>query len=607
MINEKITPFQFYCQKVIPLIYDDSLSYYEVLCKIKNLLNQVISSQNNLIDQFNKMLEWVETQLKIYTKEQLEEWLKDGTLESLINKELMGKICIIYDGITEINTFLNSVPNGSTIKLPFGEYVFDYILLNNKKDLFIIQDKGCILKTKTLISPLSALPYYPTMNDYVSIVINDCNNIRWENLNLNGLYNGEDSYNPDLSKWSHGVIISGNSDRIILNNPNITNIAGEGILGTCNGNVFVNYAYFFSIRNSMIGTTENCKMFSNKNIGQKVGMYPNVSGLSVNSYWELTNCIMESVGPGVKLGHEGKQAKGIIEGNIFTYKNIQGTPATKENCFSPEVVQDLTIKNNIINNYYYGINASIWNTGDGLILDNNIFNNVVMIPISSFSNKNNVEIINNSLNGGTHGIRIVNNNKGIKIKGNKINNISNNAIWFNGSGNIKCIIDENIINTALNGINIQAKNPLNIIGENNIFNSVTNEVIVDIDNANYQDTGLINNYLYNPYPVLETNGNIDGVTKHSPSMNRGHIYTTPTAQVGQEYIIFRLDNGYDGQIVNILFTDGNTKVLVKNVNNNSGNIITASGTDYQPPANSIMTLKCFLINNVLTWKVISLT
>lgn len=32
-----------FCQKVIPLTYDESLSYYEVLCKLTNKMNEVIS------------------------------------------------------------------------------------------------------------------------------------------------------------------------------------------------------------------------------------------------------------------------------------------------------------------------------------------------------------------------------------------------------------------------------------------------------------------------------------------------------------------------------------------------------------------------------------
>lgn len=36
-------PFRFWCQTVLPLVYDESLSYYELLCKVVNYLNNTIS------------------------------------------------------------------------------------------------------------------------------------------------------------------------------------------------------------------------------------------------------------------------------------------------------------------------------------------------------------------------------------------------------------------------------------------------------------------------------------------------------------------------------------------------------------------------------------
>lgn len=45
--------FKVWCQKVIPLVYDESLSYYEVLCKVLEYLNQMISNQNVMYNQIN--------------------------------------------------------------------------------------------------------------------------------------------------------------------------------------------------------------------------------------------------------------------------------------------------------------------------------------------------------------------------------------------------------------------------------------------------------------------------------------------------------------------------------------------------------------------------
>lgn len=45
---ETINKFKFWCYKIIPLVYDDSLSYYEVLCKAVEKLNEVIDATNNI-------------------------------------------------------------------------------------------------------------------------------------------------------------------------------------------------------------------------------------------------------------------------------------------------------------------------------------------------------------------------------------------------------------------------------------------------------------------------------------------------------------------------------------------------------------------------------
>ena len=44
--TRSLSQFKFWCQKVLPLVYDDSLSYYEVLGKMVVYLNQVIDNVN---------------------------------------------------------------------------------------------------------------------------------------------------------------------------------------------------------------------------------------------------------------------------------------------------------------------------------------------------------------------------------------------------------------------------------------------------------------------------------------------------------------------------------------------------------------------------------
>lgn len=46
--------FKFWCQKVLPLVYDNSLSYYEVLCKLTKHINDIG-------DQINKIEEYIDS------------------------------------------------------------------------------------------------------------------------------------------------------------------------------------------------------------------------------------------------------------------------------------------------------------------------------------------------------------------------------------------------------------------------------------------------------------------------------------------------------------------------------------------------------------------
>ena len=62
-----MSKFRFWCQKVLPLVYDDSISYYEVLGKMVTYLNQVIDNVNadtenvqTLKDAFDELAHYID-------------------------------------------------------------------------------------------------------------------------------------------------------------------------------------------------------------------------------------------------------------------------------------------------------------------------------------------------------------------------------------------------------------------------------------------------------------------------------------------------------------------------------------------------------------------
>lgn len=57
LYNVHFPDFAFWLQKTQPLVYDDALSYYEVLCRTSAILNQVIKQVNDLTDAQKKFIE----------------------------------------------------------------------------------------------------------------------------------------------------------------------------------------------------------------------------------------------------------------------------------------------------------------------------------------------------------------------------------------------------------------------------------------------------------------------------------------------------------------------------------------------------------------------
>lgn len=88
---EKIPHFRFWCQKVLPLVYDDSLSYYEVLCKVVSYINKLITDNNKMIDEIDAL----KAELKI-----VQEWINnfDTTeLQHMIEGLLLKMIIVGLD------------------------------------------------------------------------------------------------------------------------------------------------------------------------------------------------------------------------------------------------------------------------------------------------------------------------------------------------------------------------------------------------------------------------------------------------------------------------------------------------------------------------------
>jgi hypothetical protein len=64
--------FRFWCFKVLPLVYDDSLSYYEILCKVVDYINKLIEQDKIFADEINDL----KNELKI-----VQDWINNFNTE----------------------------------------------------------------------------------------------------------------------------------------------------------------------------------------------------------------------------------------------------------------------------------------------------------------------------------------------------------------------------------------------------------------------------------------------------------------------------------------------------------------------------------------------
>lgn len=90
--------FNFWCQKILPLVYDDSLSYYEVLCKVVDYINKLIDDENSVIaeiDELRKELTLVQKWIADFDTSYAEEIIKKY-LATMIFVEISDSGYIVY-------------------------------------------------------------------------------------------------------------------------------------------------------------------------------------------------------------------------------------------------------------------------------------------------------------------------------------------------------------------------------------------------------------------------------------------------------------------------------------------------------------------------------
>ena len=90
--------FRFWCYKVLPLVYDDSLSYYEVLCKVVDYINQLIDQDKIFADEIDNLkteLDTVNNWIKNFKTSYAEKIIKEY-IATMIFVEISNSGYIMY-------------------------------------------------------------------------------------------------------------------------------------------------------------------------------------------------------------------------------------------------------------------------------------------------------------------------------------------------------------------------------------------------------------------------------------------------------------------------------------------------------------------------------
>lgn len=131
-----LKPFKMWCCKVLPAVFDDSMSYYEVLCRVKEVLNGVItdvqltqqeleSFQNSVTAQFEELKSgtWIDGTIP-YLSMLLEKYIPVGIMFGLTDTGYF--TAYIPDGWDEITFNTTGFDISLQMQPEYGHLVLSY-------------------------------------------------------------------------------------------------------------------------------------------------------------------------------------------------------------------------------------------------------------------------------------------------------------------------------------------------------------------------------------------------------------------------------------------------------------------------------------------------
>jgi uncharacterized protein Yka (UPF0111/DUF47 family) len=116
--GERMNNFSFtyyWCQKVLPLVYDESLSYYEVLCKLCDEMKKLMQEMDDLSEDVTALKKAIAD---------VEKWIADFNtdfIKKLVLEYVAESVKQVYFGLSNTGYFVAYIPKS------WNELEFDTI------------------------------------------------------------------------------------------------------------------------------------------------------------------------------------------------------------------------------------------------------------------------------------------------------------------------------------------------------------------------------------------------------------------------------------------------------------------------------------------------
>lgn len=332
--------FREWCNHTIPVlpqVYGDELSYYELLNKVVEKLNEMGITVNELIDYVNNYFDSLDVQKMIDDK--LDEMAQDGTLADLINKLLFSslnkKIETVINvkengcdntGLTDCSTILNTLiadNSSATFYFPKGNYLVNATISINKT-CKILFESGALINVSenidTLFNVCETYDNYSSVFEYPTLILDNINvkangNVKTV-IKMGFTYNSA-IVNTKIKGFTDTAVLIENGGRCNISNSlfwGINNNSKCGYMCTGYDNV-LDRVTVVNCTNGFVSQNDNliaCTAWIDE-----YGLYKNSIAFYNGNYSSYSECVSDTM----SIGWQGKENSNAFLSNCRAVNN----------------------------------------------------------------------------------------------------------------------------------------------------------------------------------------------------------------------------------------------------------------------------------------------